>query len=130
VLLTTLTGALPRLAPTAPPVFASAASAGTPAAATSLTIPAPTGTAAGHVLLAAVAYWVDSTSAITPPAGWSDVLRTSWDSVLCPDRTGTSPFSSFGGAVDPLYVGNAEPDLTDDRCTSLAAALAWAAGVP
>ena len=49
-------------------------------------------------------------------------------SVLCPDRTGTSPFVDFGGAVDPVYEANEEPDLSDPRCSSFAAALAWAGG--
>jgi hypothetical protein len=52
------------------------------------------------------------------------------DSVLCPDRTGASPISDYGGAVDPVFERNEEPELSDPRCSSFDAALAWAQGVP
>ena len=49
------------------------------------------------------------------------------NSVLCPDRTGSNPFTN-SGATDPVYVSILEPPLSDTRCSSFASALAWAQG--
>jgi hypothetical protein len=48
-------------------------------------------------------------------------------SVLCPDRTGTSPFTN-SGATDPVYLDILEPPISDPRCSSFPSALAWAQG--
>jgi hypothetical protein len=51
-------------------------------------------------------------------------------SVICPDRTGLTPFVDLGGAIDPIYETIEEPLVSDPRCSSLAAAIAWAQGGP
>jgi len=48
------------------------------------------------------------------------------DSVVCPDRTGSTPFVDLGGAVDPIYEAIEEAPESDPRCSSFDAALAWA----
>lgn len=48
------------------------------------------------------------------------------NSVACPDRTGSTPLSNLGGAVDLVYETVDEAPESDPRCSSLAAALAWA----
>ncbi len=49
------------------------------------------------------------------------------NSVLCPDRTGSNPFTN-SGATDPVYLSILEPPISDPRCSSFASALAWAQG--
>lgn len=51
-------------------------------------------------------------------------------SVVCPDRTGSSPFTDLGGAVDPIYEAIEEPPASDPLCSSFATAIAWAQGTP
>jgi hypothetical protein len=49
------------------------------------------------------------------------------NSVLCPDRTGSNPFTN-AGATEPVFSGVLEPPTSDARCSSFASALAWAQG--
>ena len=67
-------GALAGAAPAATPVFASATSAATAAPASSLVLARPANVGPGSVLLATVAFRVETP--IAAPAGWSEVVRT------------------------------------------------------
>lgn len=72
---------LPQSVQAAPPTFVAAASAGT-AAATFLTINTPAGTAGSDVMLAQITVEDGTTVTITPPAGWTQVIRTDSTTVL------------------------------------------------
>jgi hypothetical protein len=51
------------------------------------------------------------------------------NSVACPDRTpGNGPVSFNVDAVEGIDENNEKPTADDPRCTSFAAALAWAQG--
>jgi hypothetical protein len=52
------------------------------------------------------------------------------NSVVCPDRTGMTPFTNLGGAVEPIYEAIDEVPAPDPRCSSLAAAIAWTQSTP
>ncbi len=61
----------------AAPGFVSASSAASQASSATLTVSRPSSVTTGNVLVAAVAFRVSSTAPITPPAGWSQAVRTS-----------------------------------------------------
>jgi hypothetical protein len=60
--------------PAAVPGFASVTSAASSASSQTLTIPRPDGVGTAHVLVAAVAFGVETS--ITAPSGWTEVIRT------------------------------------------------------
>lgn len=60
--------------PAAVPGFGSVSTAASSTAVQTLTLPRPAGAGPAHVLVAAVAFRADTT--ITPPGGWTEVIRT------------------------------------------------------
>ena len=105
-----LGGVLLGDAPAATPTFASAASGATATAAQSLTISRPAGSGAGNVLVAAVAFRVDSATSIAAPVGWTTVVQTACTTASSPLAQAT--FVRVAGPSEPATYSFTGPATT------------------